>query len=83
MKRELLTSDIVEFNSNGGTFLVFSVERTIVECFKARRKIGIGICVAALNEAVENKRLDWNCLWDVMKRCRMTRVMAPYLEGRV
>lgn len=83
MKRELLTSDIVEFNSNGGAFLVFSVERTIVECFKARRKIGVGICVAALNEAVENKRLDWNYLWDVMNRCRMTRVMAPYLEGRV
>lgn len=83
MKNELLTSDVVEFNSNGGTFLVFSVERTIVECFKARRKIGIGICVTALNEAVENKRLDWNYLGDVMKRCRMTRVMSPYLEGRV
>lgn len=83
MKNELLTSDVVEFNSNGGTFLVFSVERTIVECFKARRKIGIGICVTALNEAVENKRIDWNYLWDVMKRCRMTRVMAPYLEGRI
>ena len=25
MKNELLTSDVVEFNSNGGTFLVFSV----------------------------------------------------------
>ena len=83
MKKELLFSDVAEFNFNGSAFSVFSIERTIVECFKARRKIGIGVCVAALNEAIEQSRINWNYLWDVMKRCRMTRVMGPYLEGRV
>lgn len=83
MKEELLCADVETRNPNGSEFRVFSVERTIVECFKARNKIGINVCVAALREAASKKKLDWNLLWDIMKRCRMTRVMAPYLEGMI
>ncbi len=77
----LLLSDVVELTSGAVPIRVFSVERTLVECFKARNKIGIGICVDALKEAMSKGIVDNNALWVSMKRCRMTNVMAPYLEG--
>ena len=83
MKRDLLNADVEVKNESGTPFRVFSIERTIVECFKARNKIGLSLCVSALDEASKQKRLNWNHLWDVMKRCRMTRVISPYLEGRI
>ena len=83
MKKELLSEDVEEFTPNGIMFRVFSVERTIVECVKARKRMGINICVASLDEAMAKRRIDRKRLWDVMSRCRMTRIMSPYLEGRV
>ena len=83
MKKELLSEDVEEFTPNGIMLRVFSVERTIVECFKARKRMGINICVASLDEAMAKRRIDRKRLWDVMSRCRMTRIMSPYLEGRV
>ena len=82
MKDELLSADVETISPNGIPLKVFSVERTIVECFKARNKIGVDVCVAALEEAVRKRKIDWPLLWNAMKRCRMTRVMSPYLEGR-
>ena len=81
MAPALLNEDCEEWTPNGTTFKVFTLERTLVECFKARNKIGIGICVAALKEAFAKGVVKHNALWECMKRCRMTRVMAPYLEG--
>jgi predicted transcriptional regulator of viral defense system len=83
MKDELLSADVEIFTPDNHPFKVFSLERTLVECFKARNKIGIHVCVAALREAVAQKKIHWDYLWDTMRRCRMTRVMRPYLEGYV
>lgn len=80
MASALLQKDVEELSPNGVSFKVFTLERTLVECFKARNKIGIGICVAALKEAFQKSVVNRNALWDSMKRCRMTNIMAPYLE---
>ena len=82
MKKELMSEDVEEFAPNGISIRVFSMERTIVECFRARSRIGINICVAALDDAIAKHKIDWKKLWDAMSRCRMTRIMAPYLEGK-
>ena len=83
MKKELMSEDVEEFAPNGISIRVFSIERTIVECFKARSRAGINICVAALDDAIAKHKIDWKKLWDAMSRCRMTRIMASYLEGKV
>ena len=83
MKRELLSADVFEMNGERVPIKVFTPERTIVECFKARNKIGAAVAVAALREAAEGRRMDFAALGEIMRRCRMTRVMAPYLEGLV
>lgn len=83
MKKELLTADIEICHLDGQPFKVFNVERTLVECFKARNKIGINVCVAALRDATKQNKIRWPLLWEIMKRCRMSQVMHPYLESYV
>lgn len=82
MTPALLKSDVIEW-TDGGVFKVFTVERTIAECFKARNKIGVSVAVAALHEATQKRLVDFARLGDVLRRCRMLRVVQPYLEGLV
>ena len=81
MKPELLESDVVVRNEEVSAFRVFSVERTIAECFRARNKIGVGVSVSALREAMRKGVLNLSAFGDVLRRRHLLRVVQPYLEG--
>jgi len=83
MTTGLLEKDVEEKCPHGVAFRVFSVERTIVECFKARNKIGVDVAVRAFKDAVSKGRIDFSKLGRVMSACRMSKVMAPYVEGMI
>ena len=61
--------------------LVTSIEKTIVDCFKYRNKIGLDIAIEALQEAWRSKRMSMDKIWEFAKICRVTNVMRPYLES--
>ncbi|MCQ2380300.1 MAG: hypothetical protein MJ025_05200 [Victivallaceae bacterium] len=66
---------------NGTTVKVYSVEKTIVDCFKYRNKVGLDIAVAALREAANQNRIDYNSLWESAKICRVSNIIRPYVEA--
>ena len=78
---ERLSMDAETMNPNGVPFRVFCLERTLVECFRARNKFGIGVAATALREAFNSGRIDFQVLSRCMRDGRMTRVMAPYVEA--
>lgn len=57
------------------------MEKTLVDCFKFRNRIGLDVAVAAMKDAKDKKTLDHAALWKAIRICRMERVMQPYLEG--
>jgi predicted transcriptional regulator of viral defense system len=63
------------------SILVTSIEKTIVDCFKYRNKIGLDIAIEALQEAWRSKRMSMDKIWEFAKICRVTNVMRPYLES--
>jgi predicted transcriptional regulator of viral defense system len=63
------------------TFRIYSVAKTIVDCFKHRNKIGIDVAIEALKEARFKRQIDMNELWRFAKICRVTNLMRPYLEA--
>jgi len=67
-------------HSNGVPILVYSLEQTLVDCFKFRNKIGLNVAVSALREAFFSKKVDRNKLWEITRHCRMVQIMRPYLE---
>jgi predicted transcriptional regulator of viral defense system len=60
---------------------VTCIEKTIVDCFKFRNKIGIDIAIEALHEAWRSKRMSMDKVWEYAKICRVNNVMRPYLES--
>ena len=59
---------------------VYSVAKTIADCFKHRNKIGLDVAIEALRDARTKKKASANDLWRYAKVCRVSNVMRPYLE---
>ena len=60
---------------------VYSVAKTIADCFKHRNKIGIDVALEALKDARAQKKASAGALWRYAKICRVANVMRPYLEA--
>ena len=71
---------IEEHRIEGGVVRVYSVARTVVDCFRFRNKVGMDVAMEALIEARRSRQLDLNELDRVAKALRLDRVMRPYLE---
>ncbi|MHC5055765.1 MAG: type IV toxin-antitoxin system AbiEi family antitoxin domain-containing protein [Planctomycetota bacterium] len=62
---------------------VYSPAKTVADCFKYRRKIGLDIAMQALRDAWRRKRATVDELWECARICRVANVMRPYLESVV
>lgn len=72
----------VETHTKAETVLrVTSVARTVVDCFKFRRLVGLDVALEALRDARQMRRASADDLWRLAKLNRMTNVMQPYLEA--
>lgn len=60
---------------------IYSVEKTLADCFKFRNKIGLDTCIEALKLYRERRRLRIADLMAFARLCRVERVMRPYLEA--
>ncbi|EMF8784100.1 type IV toxin-antitoxin system AbiEi family antitoxin domain-containing protein [Vibrio vulnificus] len=79
--RETESFGVMSARIDGVPVLVTGIERTIVDLFRFRNKIGIDVAIEALAEAKRANRLNQERLWECAKRYRMTNVMMPYLEA--
>ncbi len=59
---------------------VYSVAKTVADCFKHRNKIGLDVAIEALKDARARNKASANELWRFAKICRVTNVMRPYIE---
>ena len=66
---------------DGARVRVYSLAKTITDCFKLRSKVGLDVALEALREAWQQRRVTMDDLWRYAKVNRMTNVMRPYLEA--
>jgi predicted transcriptional regulator of viral defense system len=59
---------------------VYSLARTIADCFRFRNTIGLDVALEALKEAWRSRRLKMDELNRIAKQLRVNRVMQPYVE---
>lgn len=71
---------IEEHSIDGFNIKVYSVEKTLADCFKMRNKYGKDIAIAALKEWSRMRKRDINKLLYYAKICRVENIMKPYLE---
>jgi predicted transcriptional regulator of viral defense system len=66
---------------NNRDFRIYNVEKTIVDCFKHRNKVGLDVALEALKEGLKRKNVTIDELWYFAKIARVTNVMRPYIEA--
>lgn len=73
-------SGIESHDVDGVPIKIYSPEKTIVDCFKFRNRVGIDVAIEALKLYREKKKFSADTLFKYAKICRMERVIRPYLE---
>ena len=71
---------IEEHPIEGQAVRIYSLARTVADCFRFRNKVGLDVALEALTEAWRSKRLKIDELNRIAKKLRVQRVMQPYLE---
>jgi len=78
---EAFSSGIEDHLVNKKTARVYSVEKTLADCFKYRNKIGMDTVLEALAFYRDRKKTQPRELLKFAKICRVENVMQPYLEA--
>ena len=59
---------------------IYSPEKTVVDCFKFRNKIGLDVAIDALKQCVQKYKRRPVHFMEFARICRVATVMQPYLE---
>ena len=76
-----LSDGVHETTLDGVTVRMTSPARTIADCFKFRRRVGLDVAIEALRAAWDSRAVTMDELWQAAAQTRMTIVMRPYLES--
>lgn len=66
---------------NHGRIKMYSIAKTVSDCFKFRNQIGMDVALEALKDVMKNKRAPIADILDQAEVCRVKKVMIPYLES--
>lgn len=78
---EAYSVGVEEVVRDGVKLRLYSVAKTVVDCFKHRSKIGLDVALEALKEARASNKASVDDIWCYAKICRITSVIRPYLES--
>lgn len=78
---ERLWDDTIVPGIEGTEVRITNVPRTITDCFRHRRAIGLDVAIAALRDAVQRRLCTPAELALVAKQHRAWNLMRPYLES--
>ncbi|MFZ5805930.1 MAG: type IV toxin-antitoxin system AbiEi family antitoxin domain-containing protein [Verrucomicrobiota bacterium] len=66
---------------DGVPIRVYSIEKTLADCFKYRNQIGLDVAIEALKSYRKKKRFQGDALVHFARICRVEKIMRPYLEA--
>ncbi len=66
---------------DGTPVRIYNAEKTIADCFKLRRRVGLDVALEALKAYRQRPGFDPDTLLHYARICRVERVIKPYLEA--
>lgn len=81
MTDALLARDIELHKIEGVSVRVFSAARTIVDCFRHRRSVGLAVAIEGLQEALRQRIVKASDITRHADRGGVTTIVRPYLEA--
>ena len=76
-----LTEGIEKHKVEGVPIRVYSVAKTVADCFKFRNKIGLDVAIEALKDSLGQKKATINEIYRYARICRVSKVIRPYMEA--
>ena len=83
LRGEAYSEGIETLVEQGSTIRVYSVAKTLTDCFKFRHKVGLDVALEALKDAWRQRKLDMDQVTRFARINRVEKVMQPYLEAVV
>ena len=83
LRGEAYSEGIETIVEQGSTIRVYSLAKTITDCFKFRHKIGLDVALEALKDAWRQRKLNIDEVTRFARINRVAQVMQPYLEAVV
>jgi len=83
MSAEALNVGVEKQLIDGVSVNIFSLAKTVVDCFKYRNKIGLDVALEALREGWSSRQFSMDELMRYAEICRVKKIMQPYLESLV
>ena len=80
---EAYTAGVETHKRQGGTVRVYSVAKTVADCFKFRNRVGLDVAIEALRDGWRQRRFTLDELDRMARTCRVQAVMRPYVEALV
>lgn len=80
LRGEAYSEGIQTLTQHCAPIRVYSVAKTVTDCFKFRNKIGLDVALEALKDAWRSRKVTMAELNHFAKINRVERVMQPYLE---
>lgn len=68
---------------NGVEIKVYSIAKTVADCFKFRNKVGLDVAIEALKETVRSRKASVDEIIKAAEICRISSVIRPYIEAVV
>lgn len=75
------SAGVEQYDLDGVTLHVYSVAKTITDCFKFRNKIGMDVALEALRGGRRSRRFSVDEILDFARINRVEKVIRPYLEA--
>lgn len=76
-----LTLGVEEVSIDGVPVRIFNPAKTIVDCFRYRRHVGLEAALEALRTALADRRVTPSEIDLLARTCRVQSVLRPYLEA--
>lgn len=76
-----LSEGVERHQAEGVWFSVYSIAKTVTDCFKYRNKIGLLVALEALRDCRRRRLCSLADLWLYAGINRVQRVMKPYVEA--
>lgn len=80
MSDTLLRSDVETHMVENVSVPMFTIPRTLVDCFRHRKSVGINVAIEALRETLRQRKATPAVIAECARKRGAWSVMAPYLE---
>lgn len=78
-----LSAHVEHADIEGVQVPIYGVAKTIADCFKHRRRVGLDVAIEALRDAIRQRRTTPADVMQVAALDRVTNVMRPYVEALI